>query len=190
MTTESQESSSDFTQIVGRLASIAALLSLLFLPVAGCNGMEGLSGVDILSEENLNGSYRAYVGFVVALSILGAFSLGAKPRAVAGIIAGATLLIGYGDVRADSEGVVQLRAGSYVALTCFAVQIALALLRRPSHADWPGDIPATQDPQVGSADEQGAALESVRPPRDVVVGSAAGRSPAHVESGAEEHVKT
>jgi predicted small secreted protein len=60
MTTASQESSSASTSIIGRFASIAALLSLLFLPVAGCNGVQGLSGVDILSAENLDGVTRRF----------------------------------------------------------------------------------------------------------------------------------
>jgi hypothetical protein len=60
----------------------------------------------------------------------------------------------------------------------------------PSRAERPDDGPATQVPHAGSVDVQGAPPESVRSPRDVAVGPVAGGSPAHVESGAEEHVKT
>lgn len=102
--------------LVGRCGAILALLSLLFLPIAGCEDI-GRNGMEVLADNEISEKIKFFVALCIGCAALGVV---AKPSLLCFLTGGGgilALLIGYAVARQDIP--IKLMVGGYLAIIGF-----------------------------------------------------------------------
>lgn len=109
--------------MISSLGAGIAILSILFLPVAGC--MEyNITGLEILSKEEIEPESKLYIIAAIGCGILIFFLANRIGRAVSAIGGGISLFIAYFIAHAENE-LIEMRAGAIIAILSYT---AIAIL--------------------------------------------------------------
>lgn len=102
---------------ISSVASVIAILSLLFLPVAGC--MEyNKTGLEILQEDGIEAESKLYLVAAICFAFVILFLANRIARATFAILGFLSLMIGYFIVFAENE-LIELRIGAIVSLLSY-----------------------------------------------------------------------
>lgn len=118
--------------VLSKAGGILALISLLFLPLGGCEGIT-LTGIDALKYSDVSQTIKVMLIFSMACAVLTFAVKSAEAYFTTGGVGVGSLLLAYMIARQDVP--VDLKAGGYLAILGFGLVLIEGLMTNNSLLD-------------------------------------------------------
>jgi len=111
-----------------KLAAVLAIISILFLPVAGCGG-RNVTGIDIIKEEQIEASIKIFLLLSIICGIIILFLKNYIPIAFLAIGGIVTLFISY-FIAHDKLDRIELKVGAFIAIISYAANAVIGFVTK------------------------------------------------------------
>lgn len=114
-------------KLISKIVSVIAVVSIIFLPVVGCES-KNINGIDIVTSEQMSPAIKLFLIFAVVCGIIIFFLKEYLHLAVTAIIGIVTLLISY-LIAKDKLGLLELKIGGFLSILSYSVIAVIGFVK-------------------------------------------------------------